>query len=347
MRYIFALLVLAVASVTAGANQPTFANGFTNTDGYVFQNGYWTWGGKAYTRSLVQGQGYYQHGCYYPGASYYQYSYAYDLQPAVSYKDVDWRTKLLEIAKQRDATEGAIRKNAFEQKYFLDGVQALGLTGNFNWQNYGLAPPYVGGGYNVGGYSNVGSYGVSGNTLYGYSYNTIANLYGDTNLNQLYQQANRLAENQQKLAGQATTEFGSLVGQAGDNASKVAEILAKGQAVEQYLKSLQQPSAKLETKTFSFKVMPDSDGKLQVQKIEGGPTVGVTNSMSWTQSAAKCFSCHQDKKREGGFDVRTYFDMTPEQKEVVIDRLTTKDPNRMMPKGGKRLSLEELKLWLQ
>lgn len=345
MKYVVALLAILLASFgTADATVATFANGYTSTDGYVFQNGYWTWGGKAYTRVLAYGPGYYAYGCYHQGSPYYSYNYSHDLAPAVSYKDADWRSKLLDIAKQRDAHEGDIRKSAFEQKYFLDGVQALGLTGNFNWQGYGAAPPLASGSYNVGGY-NLGTYGANGNTLYGYTYQSVANLYGDTNLNQLYQQAGRFVDKAQSLAGQAVTEHTNLAGQAGENAAKVAEILAKGQAVQQYLQSLQQPSARLETKTYSFKVAPDAEGKLQVQKLDGPVAVG--SGMTWATSAAKCMKCHLEKNKEGGFDVRTYVDMTPEQKAVVIRRLTTDDPAKHMPKGGPMMPLEELQLWLK
>lgn len=371
---LFFVLVFFIVIVEVKAGE--YKNGYVNSDGYSWYNGYWYRGDLGYTRALYQRPGYYSCGYYYPATSYYRYSYShtYQRQPAkVSYETPDWRTKLLDIAGQRDKAEASIRKGIFEQQYFMEAVKGLGLEGNFRWQNYGIAPPYSPQAYvngNSYGSLNLSSAGVNGSSLYGYSYNSIANLYGDASLNVLYQQANRLTENAQKLSGQATTEFNSLIGAEGHNRARVAEILAKGQAAQEVLRAMDGSSAKIETKTYSFKVVPGPDGKPQMQKVNGDapqqmqrvngdqpqpqiqPQNGQDTSQLW-QAAAKnrCASCHGGAKKEGGFDISLYPTMTPEQKLKVVSRILTTEEAKRMPRNpdgtpSSRLPIEEIQLWL-
>jgi len=403
MRVMTTLLAsVAVASVlllTGSAdgseyyyNGRPYGEGYRNSDGYVFQGGYWNWHGDAYTRALRQRAGYYNCGYYYPGAYYYHYVFHHGAAvPTYSsgsnYLSGNWRDRLLQIASERDRVEGEIRKAAFEQAYFTDSVKALGFEGNFHIQNYGYSPFGYGPGKAAnygGGNLQMSTAGAQGNTVYGYSYNTLANVYGDTNPAALYQQAYRLAESAQKYGDKATGGFQDIVAQDNDGRQKVAEILAKGQAVQEFLSRLDGNSAKVETKTFSFKVGPGQDGKVQIQRVEQPPQAqppstpppreppkepsrddsgynsgkpGQTKKSkvlfeAWQASAkAKCAACHSGEKAKGGFDVAMYPGLDDDHKAVVIARLTTLDENRQMPrmpdgKAGVRLSAAEIQLWL-
>ena len=336
--------------------------GFVYSDTYVYRDGYYWYGNKAYTRSWYQPPSYYYCGRYYYPQGYYYYYYSHTYQAPVqqvNYNDPGWRSKLLDLATARDKVEGKIRLGAFEQAYFMEAVKALGLEGNFKWQGYGLAPPYsYGPSY---GNLQLGSYGAQGNTVYGYSMNSIASFYGDANLSQLYQQAARLAEGAQKYAGQATQDFGGLVGQEGQNRAKVAEILAKSQAVAEYLRAIQGSGGKIETKEFRFRVGPGADGgPPKVEKIENPndpvpmaqPKDNVQVQQLWQAHAkAKCGACHDGAKAEGGFKLTSYGEMTVEQKLVVVGRLLTTDEGKRMPRiqgGGvaPKLSTDEIRLWL-
>ena len=351
------IVLLAATGITAASG------GYLNSDGYWQYSGdpYYWYGNNAYVRTLVNGTGYYSCGVYYPGASYYRYTYhhTYTAPVQLSYTDPGWRSKLLDIAAARDKAEASIRKAAFEQAYFKDAVQALGLTGNFRWDGYGIAPPYV---YpSVVPYAGYGSLqlstaGVNGSTVYGQTYNSIASVYGDANLSQLYQQASRLAENAQSLAGQATGDFGKLVGQEGSNRAKVAEILARSQAAMEFLKSLEQPGSKFESREFRFKVVPGTNGGMQIQKLD--PTAPqapvmpqVNDTKALEQSALKCISCHGPDKKDGGFDVRTYLTLSPADKVKVVQRLLTTDESKRMPRVpgggvGPKMSMDEIRLWI-
>lgn len=332
MKYVLSLLVLFILSLTVTADN--YYNGYHNSDGYSFYNGYWYYGNVAYTRTRYYQPGYWSYGVYYPGYYYYHY-YRYNAPqqnytPPVTPKDTNWRTKLLQIA------EYQVKENT-EQRNFTEGIKALGLqnslatTGNAGYSGYG---------YNV-------SVPVNASTQYGYSFQSIAQLYGDTNLNQIFQAAAQLTAGAQKLSGQATSDFQALVGQEGANRSRVAEILAKGQAAAQILNALKGPSS-TNLQGFAFKV--DSNGT--IQKVDNG--VAPLDKTVVAQQAAiiintKCVSCHNPSNKKGGLDMTQYNSFSPEDKQVVWARITTDDQNKMMPRNpsggpGQKLTSDELRI---
>lgn len=351
MKAFFALLTILLLSGLAWAT----VNGYQQ-HGYTYWDGYWYWGNDAYTLRYVPVASYTaSYGCSTCAPvlqAVYSYHHTYTPVPVSTptYTTPGWRAKLLDIAAARDTNEHKIRASAFEHAYFKEAVGVLGLQGNFHLQNYGVspfAPGYSAYGANQYGSLQLSTAGAQGSTVYGYSLNTIQSVYGDANLGQLYQQANRLAENAQALAGRATTDFSGLVGQEGSNRAKVAEILAKSQAIREMLQSMEGSGSKTETKIFSYEVKPGPDGKMNIQRIEGTPEPRMSDRAGWETSArTKCFQCHGSGKKEGGFDVQLYPSMSPEQKRHVIGRLTTSDPNKRMPKGGPPLSLQELQMWI-
>jgi hypothetical protein len=220
-------------------------------------------------------------------------------------------------------------------------VQALGLTGNFRWNGYGQYSPYPGGNFafpQYGGYgaNGVGSYGASGNTLYGYSVQTLKDYYGSTDLNALYQAASRLTQGAQGLAGQAHTEFSQLVGQAGDNAGRVAEILARSQAAANALNATD-PQARTRESS-STTVIRSGTGTPPAVPLPDPPVTGVTlapaNAQTFIQKVGgpQCGQCHGDTDPKGKFKISDYPKMTPEEKGKVIFRLTTLDKSKMMPR---------------
>jgi hypothetical protein len=341
------LVLLAFLTFVSVAPALSLVSG-TIEDGYTWDGSYWWWGSDAYTRTLYQYPNYYYCGRCYPGRTYWYYTF-HHTRPKVVYTDANWRTKLLELATNRDKYELDIRKGQFEQAYFMEAIRGLGLEGQFSVSGYGLHSPYSG--YNS---LQLSSAGANSNTVYGYSYNTISSLYGDTSLNQLYQQANRLADRQQTIASQANTEFNTLIGTEGSNRARVAEILAKGQAVQEMLRSLDS-GVRTESKTFSFNVTRGPDGKMEVVKADGDASTEAVNlaklEKDWQASAKQCLTCHSGKKTENGFDVTHFPTMTVEQKMNVLSRLTTSDVKKRMPRTADgragQLSQDELKVWMQ
>lgn len=362
------------AAVVLGSVGVTAANDWTvshHTDGYTVYHGnsyYWK-GNDAYTRQQYYRPGYYAYGYYYPPSNYYQYSYSYTYQypqAQVSYKDTDWRQKLLAIAEGRDKAEATLRKAAAEQTYFLEAVQALGLSGNFTWQGYGTSPYPVqqqyapgGGGYQNKYFPQSGLYG--GNTQYGYSVKEVAEFYGDSNPAALYQQAARLTQNAQQLAGQATGDFSALVSQEGSNRARVAEVLAKGAAAAQVLKAADAPpSSRFTKQEFRIDGAASTASGGQAVGGEGGPPPGAAaapNGTAWraawqVHAQTKCAVCHAGPDAKSKFEVMKFYDLPRTRRALLVaGRLATDDDEKRMPRtaeghAGPRLTDAELELWM-
>ena len=282
--------------------------------------------GVLYQRELAWYQ--YWDGCRWQWASYYVY------KPVAKASDPDFRVKLLDLAAARDGREQANRAEALRQTNFLEAVEALGLTGNFRLNNYG-ADTYPA---RASAQAPLSSAGVNGQTIYGYSYSSIADVYG-VDLNALYQQASRLTQNAQTLAGQAHTDFSDVLKQEGANRARVAEILAKGQAAAQVAKAVEaSQTVRVESREFRFRVEPDG-------KITQIPE--PTATISGVFAPAKCVGCHAGTKKEGGFAVALFPKMSVEDKRKVWELLVSPDLTKRMPKGQPALTAEELKVFFQ
>jgi hypothetical protein len=318
---------------------------------------------------------YYYHNAGYSGGNYYPagnyrwtpqgwYSqtngYSYGNGSSITYSK-DWRDRLLDLAAYRDKVEGEIRRQSADQQAFLQAVESLGFTHNFRMQNYGVNP-YSPIPYGNGGYVSPNNYGATANTVYGYTYNTIKDVYGDSNLNALFQQSSRLAENAQTLGGQATQGFQENIAREGDNRARVAEILAQAQAAKTALDAAK-PQASSRTETTSQLTMQQQGGQQgaaqgQVQDQSGvgqaAPAVGA--SAAWVGLASnKCASCHSAKAQggiRGGFDVSQYPQMSPDKKQKVWARILHPDPAKRMPLAadgkspGTALTADEVRIFV-
>lgn len=340
-----AIALVALSVTTTRASDWVVSH---RADGYTVYHGspyYWR-GDDAYTRALYTRPGYYQYGYYYPAQSYYQYSYShtyYTPAPQATYKPYDWRSQLLKIAEERDKIEGKMRLAQQDHNQYLEAVQALGLQGNFRFTNYG-ASPY--GSYGTAAYTQqVGSYGAQGQTQYGYSVKEVTELYGDNYVPGLFQQAAQLAKGSQQLAGQATTDFSSLVGQEGANKARVAEVLARGAAAAAALKASEpQASAKYTKQEFRI------DSQAQTAPASVAPAGRRAQAAALLN--ARCAKCHTGAEAKGKFESVRYFDLTPRQRAGVIALCTTQDADKRMPRGegngpGEPLTDAELSLLIE
>src|SRR5215471_13121103 len=283
------------------------------------------------------------------------------LQQSVPFQP-GWQRQLLHIAEERDRIEGRLRLQAQDFQSYLQGIKTLGLENNFHWQNYGQSVPYSP--YTTP-YGSSKQYGNQGNTLYGYTYSTIRDIYGDTSANTLFQQQAKLAENAQSLAGQANQDFGTNVAREGNNRARVAEILAYGQSRKMALDSShpqipveEHREDKIETQgQGQGQVQQQGQGQGQAQSIGADGRAAVTmpradGAVTWPAVAIeKCSSCHGNGKKEGGFELVKYEGMAPELKAKVWARLTTSDVDKRMPRGkdggpGRPLTPAEFKLFV-
>lgn len=371
-----------------GATSYRVVDGYRIYDGY---GGYW-YGNDVYNRQYYTANGYYAYGYYYPPRQTYRYVYSHTYSPTyssttTSYGGGDWKNRLLVIAQKRDEAEAKIRQGVLDQMYFLQGVQALGLQGNFNWQNYGTFPN-VGSLY-AGGYNYSGAYhspnvnlspaGVNNNTVYGYSYNNVATAYGPVDMNVLYQQMFRMAEQVQKGSAQVTGDVSGLVGQAGDAQARVAEILARGaeaqaraQAVAVMWKAMEAQGVKIQTQGQSFKVEPVKPEPVPPPAVDPKPLPEPAKGVKlpplgpegkkylavWEKSfATRCIGCHggtptkvSKTGTEGGLDLRDYPTLSADDRVLVLARMLTGDAKKRMPRNpdgslGSQVPPDELKAW--
>lgn len=342
-------LIVTTFFFISEAKAQVYSDGYVDRiDNYTYRSGYWYFGSDysiPYTRVRYQNPGYWYNGCYVNGSFYYTYTRYYAPTPppiaaTITAKDSDWRTQLLKVAEQRDKYNGQIQKQALEHAQYMEAVKALGLsppipgtyvTGGYGGYGSGIGIPS---GYSISGnYYNYPLYGVNANTQYGYSYNQIAKLYGDTDINQLFQMSAQLTASAQKLAGDANSQFSGIVSQEGNNKARVAELLAKGAIMAQMLQALQAPPpAKVEG--LSFRIEPGGKVTKDDAKVTASDKEKLRDMLG-SLLAEKCSSCHYGKTIKSNFDIATYFEMSLEEKQKrVFPRIFTNDTKLMMPRNA-------------
>lgn len=350
MRYLIPLLILCLLALPA----PTDAQ--TTVDGFTFDRGAWWKDGVAYVRTARQAPGYWFCNRWYAGATTYHYAPLSAVRPVLK-KEVlpyspDWKVKALALAAQRD-----------DHNAYLATLRTLGIG---TPPDAGPTPGgrlYAGsyGGYRLSGSGSsyaLGQYGASGNSLYGYSLASVRDFYGSTDLNAIYQQAARLTQNAQTLAGQGHTDFIDALKQAGSNQARVAEILAQAEAASRALKAAAGPPITVSTnRTFSFRVEPGPDGTPTVVPVPGVPATAppalamprADVPTAATVLAARCASCHAGATAQGGWNVTDF--ATTAGKAKAVSRVLSNDPAKRMPRGaggapGMALTQEELRALL-
>jgi len=196
-----------------------------------------------------------------------------------------------------------------------------------------------------------------GTTVYGYpSLSQFAQSYGQVDLALLYNQAARLTDQAQQLAGQANLDFQALVQAEGNNRAAVAKIIAQGMAAKEALRAAKGDPVQPVQRSFTFKVTQDPSGQLKVEKVQqgtqpsfnllggGGPqktTVPDATSVS-TLLQNKCVRCHSNSTARGGLNLLG--PITDAQQKSILTRVTTSDTSKRMPQGGPPLTVQELSL---
>lgn len=192
---------------------------------------------------------------------------------------------------------------------------------------------------------------AQGTTIYGYS--SLADSYNQVDLGLLYNQAARLTDQAQQLAGQAHMDFSALVQAEGQNRAEVAKILAQGQAAQAALTATKGEPSQPIVRQFSFRVTQGENGQLEVEKIEEEPqSFDLATPDDVAQNVSQllrnqCVSCHNSDNAQGGLNLLEA--ITDDQQRKILNRVTTDDLSLRMPRNpdgtaGSRLSSEELGL---
>jgi transposase-like protein len=377
----FLLALIAVLAVSVPLASAELVHNYTY-DGYYrwdSQANLFRYGDNRYfTRAWVTNPTTYYYSCGYQYAyapsGYYKYTEVYpsaytaSAYVAPTYGN-GWREQLLGIARQRDKYELENRRLAIDQAAYVESVKVLGLAGNFNVQGYGQGVNYPNAVYPAyglayGANANLGSYGNNGNngsTVYGYSVAQVAQAYGVVDRQKLYAQAYKLGEGAQQAGTVATESFHRLVGEEGQNAARVLEALArsneslaKGEAAERALKAAAPAASSTTSTTISGTAV---GGSVPPLNTGGNGAAGVAEARTAVSSedtkafltnvvTPNCAGCHTGKgdKLPGSFDiVGAWSRMTRQQKDVVRERIATRDPEKHMPRSqdGKPLDLSE------
>jgi hypothetical protein len=184
-----------------------------------------------------------------------------------------------------------------------------------------------------------------GSTIYGYS--SVAEAHGTVDLGLLYNQASRLAEQAQQLAGQAHVDFTRLVEIEGSNRAEVAKIIAQGQAAREVLSAINMnSSSNTQNKNFAFKITTTENSTVgnKVDSEKFNISSGGTDYETVVQS--KCVVCHNSGNAQGALNLEER--ISREQRESILERVITDDPIKRMPRNADgsaspRLSVNELK----
>lgn len=297
--------------------------------GYTYRNGYWYDGEQAYTQNRFYQPGY--NGC----CGYYYFTYTPYYPPAVAaeapYKAEGWRDTLLKGVLNE-------RKNAQEQTYYMDAITAFGIKG------VNITSP-------VPSQTTYGQafFAPQASTVYGYTYHDLTKVYGDTDINQLYQAAARQAENSQRYAAEGNNNFAALVDQAAKDKAKFAEILArsneivaKGQAFALAMKSLEER-----------KIVIENKGSVSLPPIVPAEAPRMSEGLLKLSAlfGQDCSGCHNAVKKNGGIDLADWRNFDSGTKLKVFNAVSNPDSGKRMPRvegggAGRQWTNEEAKLLL-
>ncbi len=312
-----ALFVLSLCCMPAPASE------------YVARDGYFWLGSNAYARYW---QPPYYNG-YHQVAGYYFYVPAYVAPtytaPAaatitVTAADPGWRNRVLDIAKTRD-----------ENKAFQDALLAIGVQPGAAGAGY--APSY---GY--GASHAITNHGVHGATIFGYSSQALAQLYGDQSAALAVQGYVRAVDTMQSAQGKAIGDLGGLAYGLASKQSEAAQNLTAGLAAAMALQAAR-PSGQTQTTTSynggagSLQQQTIPQQQQQVPQMPLATDVPQQQQVSYANQrqvviSMRCAGCHSGATPKGGLNLGNYASLSPEARASIWDRVTTQDPQRRMPR---------------
>lgn len=201
---------------------------------------------------------------------------------------------------------------------------------------------------------------AQGTTVYGQQ--SVTDYLGAVDRSLLYHQAARLTDQAQQLAGQAATDFHTIVHAEGQYHAQIAQTLAQGQIVREALLAAKPQQAAISQRSFSFRVVQDENGQFKIEQEEAAnsqaadfnlvsPHLQGTDEQALNSVSAlitnKCVACHNATRSAGGLNFLA--PITDEQQVSVLERITTDDLTKRMPKradgsAGEKLNIGELSI---
>jgi hypothetical protein len=244
--------------------------------------------------------------------------------------------------------EVADRKVAYDA--LLDGLAAI-----FPQQlGYGGGP--------ASAYSQyTETYGPQGSTVHGYQLQHGG--FGLLDVMAAYDKADRWANNQLAVTAQAGKQLADIVQIGVDGQVRSAEVLARGQAAAAALSAAAgQPPQPL-SRSLTLELHQDASGQWQVGSppADGAPVQALAGPdprlamlrVAQQSANARCLKCHQGPEAKGNLNLSNLAVLTPDiwhKEGGILDRLTTTDAKRRMPRGadgaGLTLPAGEVRFWV-
>lgn len=254
--------------------------------GFTFKGGFWWKSGVPHKRSVV----------YVNSVPTYSYTPA---RANASAKVIinqpspprDWKVKVLDLAQAQQ-----------DNQYYLQALAALGYKVSA-YNSYGGLPGYGGGSY------QLSQQGVSGTTIYGVNGYNASSLFGDLDINRLYQANARLAEQANEYGAAATERHGELVNRAGANHARVATIIADAQAYAARMAALRQDASTFSSTSTTITptvpvVPPLPQQPVPGQgQLPGQPLADPVRAALEGVVGKRCLNCHDGNTKKGGFDL--------------------------------------------
>lgn len=328
IRYII-LFAMILLLPTIGSAE-TYQNGYTTPGGWIYYNGCWYESSDPayhypYSREwlMTPGTTYYSCGRYYstPSIGHWQYSkkaivYVAPTTPTIPAYSPNWRADFAAIAKERDAVRGRVIEKGQDHAQYMEAATSL-----FGAQAFRMPelPPLLGN-INLGSAYQVGTFGVQGQTQYGYNtYQAIQQNYGSLDRNALYLQKSQLVKGAQDLARSEGNDFNTNITLEGQAAARVAEIEARSAAAERLLRASEpQASSRIEVRSTVKTAASAADSRI--------PDNFITNT-----AVPLCGACHSGTEPKGKMNISSWDTFTQEQKDAVMSRIYSKDPKKRMP----------------
>lgn len=323
LTLVFAVPCHAAGTIAVG----TVDGSMTYAGGNYWQNS----AGDYFTRK-VEYSGFYSYcGQSYP--AYWNWSYTSVSRPAAALTPKSSEAEWIDFLKNRETIAGEITAAQQRDEAFLAKLKAVGVTPAFP----GL-PAYSTSSF---GYNKLSV--AQGNTIYGtYSYSQVADLYNQTDLNALFQQSAALAKGAQGLAGDANSQFNTVIQTANAGAARVAEIRAEGEIAVEKLRAVRPPS-RVVTTINGQQVGPADTAPSPMPKIGSNQTRTIQAKVV----TETCLQCHSGLKAEGKLDLAK--PLTADQYLAVLNRVSLPvSDKRHMPQSkdgspGRQLTYEEVR----
>lgn len=257
-------------------------------------------------------------------------------------KDV-WRAELLKLVADRERYAIEANRAASDQYEFLEAIRVLGLPGevqksgggHYGGGSYGGYKPT---GYGLNGYGNANAFAFRdyGNSVYGYTYNSIAQPVDDPAT--LAQHALRLADHFQD----SSARVGIKAVEAAERVSlKNAEFRERAAAAARSCLECEKVNRRpVEQSPLQQHSSYSTRDPYQAKKVQPADDEDIRFRVKTTFSNS-CVECHHPGRKGGGLDLSLMGALSPKTIRDIVRVVNSDDPSERMPKGRRPLTDEQ------